>query len=108
MAAEIITDFSEALRPDLYAASARRARNIIQMIWGLQISGQENVPQEGAGILAFVHRSYLDPWVIGGATPRALRGMAKTQLQKKVYLGLGSKYLANRGAFFVDRQNMSK
>jgi 1-acyl-sn-glycerol-3-phosphate acyltransferase len=108
MSSEISPDYSEASRPDLYATSIRRTKKILNALWGFQVSGQENVPKEGAAILAFVHRSYLDPWIIGAATPRAVRGMAKKELQKPSYMGFGNIYLANRGIFFVDRENMSK
>jgi hypothetical protein len=64
MSSEISPDYSEASRPDLYATSIRRTKKILNALWGFQVSGQENVPKEGAAILAFVHRSYLDPWII--------------------------------------------
>jgi 1-acyl-sn-glycerol-3-phosphate acyltransferase len=108
MSGEFIGNFSEAENPELYATSIRRTRRMLRFLWGLEVSNQEAVPQHGPAILAFVHRSYLDPWVIGASVPRAVRGMAKKQLQKKSYLGLGNVYLANRGIFFVDRENMAK
>ncbi|MBI5906851.1 1-acyl-sn-glycerol-3-phosphate acyltransferase [Candidatus Saccharibacteria bacterium] len=103
MSSEITPDFSEAPQPELYERTVNRARRIARIMWRLDVIGQENVPMQGAGILAFVHRSHMDPWILAAATPRATRGMGKIELLNWYYLGLGSKYFANRGLFFVNR-----
>lgn len=93
----------EAPDPEKYAKTAMRARRLIRLCWGLNVVGEDNIPNEGAGIVAFVHRSVLDPWIVGAAIPRAVSGMAKIELLNWYYFGLGSRYFANRGISFVDR-----
>lgn len=63
---------------------------------------ESNVPAEGPGILAFSHRSYVDPWLLGIATPRAIYGWGKIQLKDWPFFG---DYLAKRGVEYVDRDN---
>lgn len=104
---EVVANYSEAPNPEAYRESAERTARVLRRIWGLNVTGQKNIPMSGPGLIAFWHESYLDPWVLGASVPRAFRGMAKEELLKWWYLGLGSKYLANRGVFFVDRDNMS-
>jgi 1-acyl-sn-glycerol-3-phosphate acyltransferase len=95
------------LNPELYEQSVRRTRKVIRRLFGLNVYGHENVPAEGAGILAFVHRSYIDPWAIGAATERQMRGMGKKQLQNWYYFGV-DEYFAKRGIFLVDRDSPGK
>lgn len=97
--------YQEAPRPDLYAKSIERTAKNISRVFGFYRHGGENVPPIGQPtIFAFTHRSYLDPWALGITIPRAVQGMAKKELLRPYYFGLGSKYLANRGTTFVDRK----
>jgi 1-acyl-sn-glycerol-3-phosphate acyltransferase len=107
MSHEVIPDYSEAPYPDKYAKSVKRTQRVVRALWDLEVIGQENVPMEGPGIIAFVHRSYLDPWILGISIPRAVKSMGKIELLNWYYFGLGKKYLTNRGMFFVDRKKMS-
>ncbi len=100
-----ISIYSEAPRPDMYARSIDRTANNISRVFGYHRYGQKNVPPIGQPtIFAFTHRSYIDPWALGITIPRAVSGMAKKELLRPYYFGLGSKYLANRGTTFVDRK----
>jgi 1-acyl-sn-glycerol-3-phosphate acyltransferase len=46
----------------------------------MRVYGRENIPKNGAFILASNHVSYLDPPVLGCACPRPLNYMAKEEL----------------------------
>jgi len=67
---------------------------------GLQVIGRENVPSQGAVIIAPVHVSHLDPPATACAMPhRRLRFMAKEELFK----GIFGKLIASLGAYPVHR-----
>lgn len=100
---EQIDIYKEAPDPEKYAKSVIRARRLIRFCCGLDVTGEDNIPKEGPGIIAFVHRSVIDPWIIGASVPRALSGVGKIELLNWYYFGLGSKYFANRGVNFVNR-----
>lgn len=100
---EIVNQYHEAPHPEKYAISCKRAERFLNFIWGLDILGAENVRQDGGGIVAFQHRSYRDPWILSAATPRAARGLGKSELLTWYYFGFGKIYLANRGIFFANR-----
>lgn len=68
--------------------------------WRLEVSGTENLPAEGAFILAPVHRSNADSLVVAGLTGRRLRYMGKHTLWK--YKALGRVFTA-LGGFPVRR-----
>ncbi|HEX6971434.1 MAG TPA: lysophospholipid acyltransferase family protein, partial [Limnochordia bacterium] len=57
------------------------------IVWGLlrltfrvRVEGLENLPRQGSLILAANHASYIDPPLLGAATPRRLYFMAKREL----------------------------
>lgn len=104
LSSEVIEQYHEAPSPEKYAVSVKRAERLIKILWRLQVYGSENVPQNGATIVAMQHRAYRDPWILGAAAPRALRGMGKEELLRWYYFGLGSVYLTNRGQFFANRK----
>ncbi len=54
--------------------------------FGLKVTGQENVPKQGACIIAANHVSYLDPIVVGTACPRRLTFMARNTLYRQSFL----------------------
>jgi len=105
---KVTPNYSENVNPHLYERSVRRTRAVVDKLWGLNILGQENFPMTGPAAAVFVHRSYLDPWLLGMTVPRSIHGMAKNQLLNWYYFGLGRIYLANRGIFFIDRDNFSR
>jgi 1-acyl-sn-glycerol-3-phosphate acyltransferase len=109
MAAEVVPDYSEATNPETYRKSVERTGKVVRAIWGLNITDRKNIPMEGPALIAFAHESLIDLWILGIITPRAVKGMAKEELLRWYYFGLGSRYLANRDMFFVNRaDNTSK
>ncbi|MBF0216756.1 MAG: 1-acyl-sn-glycerol-3-phosphate acyltransferase [Candidatus Omnitrophica bacterium] len=54
---------------------------------GLRVSGVENIPSEGAFILAANHASYLDPLVLIAVSPRRLHFIARETLFSATLLG---------------------
>ena len=107
MSREIVPNYSEAPKPDLYERTIESSTRVLDKLFGLSVTGADNVPMDGGGIAVMSHRHYADPWVLGPSLPRAVYGMAKNELLRPYYFGLGSIYLANRGIFFVDRDNPS-
>lgn len=80
---------------------------LILRIWNrLEVTGQENVPTQGPVLLATNHVSYLDPVVVGVASPRQVVFMAQTRLWKtpfmRLYLWLMDCIPVERGT--VDRK----
>ena len=64
------------------------------------VYGQENIPKEGAFLLASNHVSYLDPMILGITTGRRLNYMAKDTLFKGKFFGY---VLPRLGAFPIKR-----
>ena len=48
--------------------------------WGLKITGAENIPAEGAAIVAPNHKSFWDAFFVAAATRRQLRFIGKSEL----------------------------
>src|SRR4051794_5901991 len=65
----------------------------------LHLGGRQNLPAEGAVILAPNHKSFLDPLFVGVATRRRLRWMAKIEMFRAPFGAL----LVRLGAFPVRR-----
>lgn len=65
----------------------------------MHISGEENIPREGAAIVAPNHKSFFDSFFIALATRRHLRFMGKTEL----FEGRRGRLLVRLGAFPVRR-----
>ena len=72
---------------------------LAKVILRLEISGTENIPQNGPVVIASNHLSLLDPPIIGVAATRKIHFMAKQELFVPV---LGSIY-RTLGAFPVRR-----
>lgn len=53
---------------------------MFRLLFGMQVNGRERVPQAGAALLLSNHASYLDPVLIGVASPRQLRFLARDTL----------------------------
>ncbi len=62
--------------------------------------GRENVPAEGAFILASNHREAVDPILLGIGIRRQIHFMAKAELFEKKFLG---RFFTKLGAFPVER-----
>ena len=54
--------------------------------FGLEVRGQEHLPTRGPFIVAANHTSFLDPPVIGAASPRRVRFMARADLYTHPWL----------------------
>jgi 1-acyl-sn-glycerol-3-phosphate acyltransferase len=53
---------------------------LVKLLFRLEVSGRQYLPARGGFILASNHLSYLDPVVLGVASPRKLNFMAKRDL----------------------------
>src|ERR1044071_5745915 len=72
---------------------------IFKILFAVEHHGVENIPKEGAVILAGNHPSYLDPLLVALPVKRVIRYMAWDALFKVPLLGLIIRML---GAFPVD------
>jgi 1-acyl-sn-glycerol-3-phosphate acyltransferase len=75
------------------------ARPLFRVLFSVEYHGVENVPEEGAVIIAGNHPSYLDPLLVGLPIRRTIRFMAWDALFKVPLLGQIIKAV---GAFPVD------
>lgn len=66
----------------------------------MSVEGRENVPSEGAFVLAPIHRSFIDTPIASGCTRRRLRFMGKDSLWKRQPFRW---ILSSLGAFPVSR-----
>lgn len=71
-----------------------------KLVFFVRITGEENIPEEGAAILAVNHISFWDPVVLLPATRRPMRTMAKAELFENKLLAY---FLRLSGAFPVRR-----
>ena len=73
---------------------------LTRAITRLKISGQENLPKEGAYVIAPVHRSYVDTPIIAYISRRRIRFMGKEEVWKFGPIGW---FVSTMGAFPVSR-----
>ncbi len=73
---------------------------LIRNIYGLRVTGTENVPREGGLLVVSNHITSLDPPVLGVGFPRVMSFMAKKELFESKWFGL---FIRNLHAFPVDR-----
>jgi len=73
---------------------------LLKSFFRLEVKGRENLPRAGGFILASNHLSYLDPTVLGAASPRPLHFMARHDLFEIPIFGA---FIRNVGAFPVRR-----
>ena len=84
----------------LYGFAKILVRAVLAVCLRVKVSGKENVPREGAFILAVNHKSNYDPVVAAVYCPRQLTFMAKEELfENPVFGGL----IKRLGAFPVSR-----
>jgi 1-acyl-sn-glycerol-3-phosphate acyltransferase len=69
-------------------------------LWRIDVTGRENVPREGAYVLAPVHRSYLDTVFTAYLTRRRVRFMAKEEIFRRAW---AEKLFSSLGGFPVRR-----
>ena len=75
-------------------------RPATRAVYRMEIAGGERIPAEGPCILVANHESVIDPFVLGLATPRVVRFMAKAELWQSAF---ARAFMASLGAFPVDR-----
>lgn len=95
------------LNPDLLHNYARLWARLGLLISGVQlvISGQENIPAEGAVIYMPNHQSAFDILVLFAGLPGQFRWLAKEELFKIPMFGL---YMKACGYVAIDRSNRNK
>ena len=71
----------------------------LRLWFRFHVEGREQLPRDGAVIIAPNHKAFLDPVFIGLATRRRLRYMAKVEMFRRPFTGL----LLRLGAFPVRR-----
>jgi 1-acyl-sn-glycerol-3-phosphate acyltransferase len=84
----------------LYDAAKYTFWGLFGTIWRMRVYGGRNVPKDGPVIVACNHVSYLDPPVLGTASPRRLSYMAKEELFRIPVLGPAIRAV---GSYPVDR-----
>jgi 1-acyl-sn-glycerol-3-phosphate acyltransferase len=87
----------------LYAILKPLAVAVMRLLFRLRSRGTEHVPAEGPVLFVANHASVLDPVLVGGASPRRLRFLAKAELFRIPLLGglirrLGAHPLRREGA----------
>jgi 1-acyl-sn-glycerol-3-phosphate acyltransferase len=75
-------------------------RPAARALYRMEIAGAERIPAEGPCILVANHESVIDPFVLGLATPRFVRYMAKAELWRSAAVRT---VMEGFGAFPVDR-----
>ncbi len=86
--------------------SAEGDPNAVRLfLGGVTILGAENIPAEGAVILASNHRAHVDPPYLSLLTPRPLTFMAKEELFQVPFFG---PYIVTLGAFLVKRRTADR
>jgi 1-acyl-sn-glycerol-3-phosphate acyltransferase len=73
---------------------------VAKLFWRTSFEGLDNVPSDGAFILAPVHRSFIDFGIVSGVTRRRMGYMGKESLWDSPLLG---KFISTLGAFPVNR-----
>lgn len=75
-------------------------RPAARTLYRMEIEGRDRIPATGACILVANHESVIDPFVLGLATPRVVRYMAKAELWRST---LVRTVMEGFGAFPVER-----
>ena len=75
-------------------------RPAARALYRMEIAGAERIPEDGPCILVANHESVIDPFVLGLATPRIVRFMAKAELWRSSTVRA---VMEGFGAFPVDR-----
>lgn len=84
----------------VYSVVKQVSARYCRVMYKLEVQQIENVPVQGAVILAPNHFSHMDHWFVGVMLPRPVRFMAKSQLFKGRPVEW---FLAHMGAFPVRR-----
>ena len=98
-------DFSVPKESRLYNSFRPLAKALVSLKFKVTSFGEENIPKEGAFILAANHIGALDPVMIISRCPRTLHFMAKDELFKN---RIFASFLKNMNVFPVKRQTSDK
>lgn len=83
-----------------YRFARAGSRAFLMLFFRFRVTGAEHIPRQGPVIVVSNHTSYLDPLILGAASPRELNFMAKAELfNVPVLRGV----IARLGAFPVKR-----
>lgn len=96
--------------PTLFYHGVRAAtRPLVQLLWKPRVTGMENVPREGAFLVASNHLANLDSFLIPVVFPRQVRFVSKDDFWKGSGIrGAVLKWFFNQvGAVPVDREAVS-
>ena len=86
----------------LYFITLRFIVIVLKVFFRIEINGKENIPQQGAFILACNHTSYFDPPILAaGCFHRRLNFLAKDELFRNWAFGW---YIRRLGAFPIRRE----
>lgn len=88
-----------------YRFLRRLAHGINRVYWRVTVDGAEHVPSTGPVILAPVHRSFVDFFVVSEATSRKVFYMTKEEMWKSPRLGA---VIASLGGFPVNRSGADR
>ncbi len=73
--------------PILYKTLGQHAiRPLLRLVYRAEVSGGDRIPADGPCILAANHESMIDPFILGIATPRMIRYLAKAELWRNPIL----------------------
>ena len=89
----------------VYGAMRSLGRLINRVYWRVEVEGAGHVPSHGPVILAPVHRSFMDFFVVSQVTRRKIFYMAKDDLWRSKPLG---SFLDSVGAFPVNRSGTDR
>lgn len=98
-------DFSVPNESRLYNRLRPLAKAFVSLKFNVTSFGEDNIPKEGAFILAANHIGALDPVIIISRCPRTLHFMAKDELFKN---RLFASFLKSMNAFPVKRRTSDK
>lgn len=76
------------LRDPLYGVTYMLTQVFFPILFRFKVVGRENVPLNGALIVAPTHRSYVDPIFVGAALPRRAFYMAKAEAFEVPFIGM--------------------
>lgn len=98
-------DFSVPKESRLYKSLRPFAKALVSLKYRVTCFGEENIPKDGAFILAANHISALDPVMIISRCPRTIHFMAKEELFKNRLFG---SFLKSMNVFPVRRRTGDK
>jgi 1-acyl-sn-glycerol-3-phosphate acyltransferase len=87
------------MSPRLYGLVRLIVVVLLRFWFRVRVEGAENVPESGPAVIAPNHKSLMDPFFVGIATPRQVRFMAKAEL----FRGPLGWFIRRLGAFPVRR-----